>query len=83
VTEGELKADVCTALDGTPTAGVPGVTQWRPALKVLKALGAKTVVIAHDSPDVNSKPHVFEQAEALWRTLLAEGFVVELEDWCD
>ena len=32
LTEGELKADVCTALDNTPTIGVPGVTQWRGAL---------------------------------------------------
>jgi hypothetical protein len=83
VTEGELKADVCTVLDGTPTIGVPGVTQWRPAIAVLKALGAKTVVLAYDSPDVHDKPPVFEQAEEFWRALAAERFEVELEDWHD
>jgi hypothetical protein len=81
VTEGELKADVCTALDGTPTVGVPGVTQWRLALPLLKPLGATTVVIAYDAPDVRGKPPVFTQAEMLWQALLAEGFEVEVEDW--
>jgi hypothetical protein len=81
VTEGELKADVCTALDGTPTIGVPGVTQWRPAIAVLKALGAGTVVQAYDSPEVHGKPPVFKQAEEFWQALAAERFEVELEDW--
>jgi hypothetical protein len=81
VTEGELKADVCTALDGTPTIGVPGVTQWRLALPVLKALGARTVVIAYDAPDVHTKAPVFEQAESLWQALVATKYEVEVEDW--
>jgi hypothetical protein len=83
VTEGELKADVCVALDGTPTVGVPGVTQWRGALEVLKALAARTVIIAFDAPDVHTKAPVFEQAEALWRALEREGFATEVEDWND
>jgi hypothetical protein len=81
VTEGELKADVCTALDETPTIGVPGVTQWRGAVPVLRALGARTVVVAFDAADVRDKPPVFEQAEALWQGLKTEGFAVEVEDW--
>jgi hypothetical protein len=81
--EGELKADVAFALDGTPTIGVPGVTQWRPALPVLRALGAATVVVAYDAPDVHNKAPVFLQAESFWQALRADGFAVELEDWHD
>jgi hypothetical protein len=83
VTEGELKADVCTALDGTPTVGVPGVSQWAPSLPLLKEMGARTVILAYDAPDVHTKPPVFEQAQAFWRALRAANFNVELEDWHD
>jgi hypothetical protein len=81
LTEGELKADVCTVLDGTPTVGVPGVTQWRHAVPLIKGLGASTVVLAYDAPDVHTKPPVYEQARAVWQHLTGEGFEVELEDW--
>jgi hypothetical protein len=81
VTEGELKADVCTLLDTTPTIGVPGVAQWRTAIAVLKELAAKTVIISFDAPDLHEKLPVFEQAEAFWRTLKDEGFKVDVEDW--
>jgi hypothetical protein len=81
VTEGELKADVCQALDGTPTIGVPGVTKWRGILPLLKVLQTRTVVLAYDAPDVHTKPRVFEQAAALRLTLKGEGFEVEMEDW--
>jgi hypothetical protein len=83
VTEGELKADVCTTLDTIPTIGVPGVTQWRPAIQLLRALGASTVILAFDAPDVHTKPSVFEQTELFWLELNKAGFAVELEDWHD
>lgn len=35
LTEGELKADVATALSGLLTVSIPGVTMWRKALPVL------------------------------------------------
>jgi hypothetical protein len=81
VTEGELKADICTWLDETPTIGVPGVTQWRAALPVLRSLKVEKVVIAYDAPDLYLKPPVFEQARLLWRALCEEGYEVEMEDW--
>lgn len=81
VTEGELKADVCMSLDATPTIGVPGVTQWKSAMPILKELHAKTVVIAYDAPDVRSKLPVLQQAEAFYHDLKTQGFEVELEDW--
>jgi hypothetical protein len=80
VTEGELKADVCVALDGTPTIGVPGVTQWKSALPVLHELGAKTVVLAFDA-DMHTKPNVLDQVEMFYQELTSSGFLVELEDW--
>lgn len=81
VTEGELKADVCTTLERIPTIGVPGVTQWRDAIPLLKEMRASTVILAFDAPDVRSKAPVFEQAELFWSELGNEGFDVELEDW--
>jgi hypothetical protein len=81
VTEGELKADVCQALDGIPTIGCPGASQWRGILPLLKVLQARTVVIAFDAPDVHNKAPVFEQAEAFWRRLMDEQYEGEVEDW--
>jgi hypothetical protein len=81
VTEGELKADVATVLSDTPTIGVPGVTQWRSALPVLSDLGAETVILSYDAPDVHSKVPVFEQARDFWQALERQGLQVELEDW--
>ncbi|MBL8793688.1 MAG: hypothetical protein JNM56_07280 [Planctomycetia bacterium] len=83
VTEGELKANVCVAMDDTPTIGVPGVTQWRSALPVLKVMGAKTVIISFDAPDVEAKAPVFEQFQAFYHALVNEGYEVEMEVWTD
>ena len=82
VTEGELKSDVCTGLDpDLPTVGVPGVAAWAEALPILHALGARTVVLAFDAPDVWTNPVVFRQVEACCAAFRAEGFEIELEDW--
>jgi hypothetical protein len=48
LTEGELKADVATFLSSIPTISAPGVTSWAAAVPALKALGAKTVLLAMD-----------------------------------
>jgi len=83
VTEGELKADVCVALGDTPTIGVPGVTQWRSALPLLKHLSARTVIVAFDAPDVENKVPVFEQFQAFYHALVNEGYEVAWEVWSD
>lgn len=83
VTEGELKADVCMLLDGTPTIGIPGVTQWRAVFPLLHELRAKTVIIAFDAIDLYDKTPVFVQAEAFWRELKDQGYDVQIEDWYD
>ena len=83
VTEGELKSDLSFWLEGTPTIGIPGVTQWKKAFPVLQQLEAKTVIIAFDAIDIYTKPPVFHEARAFWRSLKEEGYEVELEDWYD
>lgn len=49
VTEGELKADIATALQQQLTLSIPGVASWRMALPILKILSPQTVSIAFDS----------------------------------
>jgi hypothetical protein len=83
VTEGELKADVATVLSDMPTIGVPGVTQWRSALPLIRELAAETVIVSFDAPDVHSKLPVFEQAKDFCQALEQQGFKIELEDWDD
>jgi hypothetical protein len=80
LTEGELKADVAFALSGMPTLSVPGVTNWRPALEVLKALQAKTIRVALDM-DAWVKPNVARALSAITQALVAADLSVELERW--
>jgi DNA primase len=80
LTEGELKADIATALSGIRTVSIPGVSNWRMALPTLKALEAQTVRLAFDS-DARTNPHV---ARALVQTadaLKESGFNMEVESW--
>src|SRR5207248_49953 len=65
---------------GIPTVSVPGVSNWRPAIEVLKALGTKKVRLAFDA-DARSKPTVAAPLKACALMLVAEGFAVELETW--
>ena len=86
VTEGELKADVATALsierEKSPllTVGLNGPSAFEAALPVFKALGTETVIVALDSDAREKRP----VAEALRRSVegfRASGFGVELETW--
>ena len=49
LTEGELKADVATALAGMLTVSTPGVSSWRQALEVANSLGFGVVHLAFDA----------------------------------
>src|SRR5262249_50932324 len=80
LTEGELKADVATALSGLLTISVPGASCWRPALPVLKELGCRTVRLAYDA-DVRTNPIVARALVSCIYTLLTTGFDCELECW--
>ena len=80
LTEGEIKADVATALDGLLTIAIAGVGTWRRALPVLRALGATTCRLALDS-DVRTNPHVARALKNMAQHLTDEGFAIELERW--
>ena len=86
VTEGELKADVATALSiereepSLLTIGLNGPSAFEAAVPALKALGTETVIVALDSDAREKRP----VAAALRRTvdgLRESGFGVELETW--
>ena len=86
VTEGELKADVATALsierEDHPllTIGLNGPSAFEAAVPALKTLGTETVIVALDSDAREKRP----VAAALRRTvdgLREAGFGVELETW--
>ena len=80
LTEGELKADVATALDQCLTISIAGVGTWRQALPVLKALGARTCRLAFDA-DVRSNVHVASALKNAAEQVVREGFALELETW--
>src|SRR5262249_15111113 len=80
VSEGELKADVIQALSGLPTLSAPGVSNWRPCLDVLKALGCKTVRLAYDA-DCADKRAVARALSAFAEAFGVAGYVLELERW--
>ena len=82
LTEGELKADVCTCLcpDRILTVSVPGVGAWRAALPVLEALRAPTVRLAFDR-DAWTNPHVARALRDAAAGIEAAGFNLEVERW--
>jgi len=80
LTEGELKADVAFSWSTLPTISVAGVGVWRPAVKILQALGCETVRLAFDG-DSRSNKDVARALDTCASGLIAEGFAVELERW--
>ena len=80
VTEGELKADIATVLSGTLTVSLPGATNWKPVLPILKALKTTKVILAFDS-DVNTNPHVARALVRLYRAIKDAGYTQEIETW--
>lgn len=80
ITEGELKADIATALSGMLTISVPGVSSWREALPVLRKLRARKIHLAFDA-DASTKKVVARAASEAFRALEKEGFEVVLESW--
>jgi hypothetical protein len=80
VTEGELKADVSSALASPPTIAIPGAATWKPVLATLKALQATTVRLAFDM-DARQNPHVARALAACAQGLKAEGYPIELARW--
>ncbi len=80
LSEGELKSDIATTLDGMLTISAPGVTAWRAALPVLRRLGAREVRVAFDA-DAREKLPVARALQAVVEALEVEGFQPKLEVW--
>lgn len=87
ITEGEIKADVSSALLGVPVLSIPGVGAWRLALDAARALRPAVVSVALDADPAGARAAV-ELVDAL----RAEGMRAEhwrwdrrfkgLDDWC-
>jgi hypothetical protein len=80
VTEGELKADVATALSGILTVSIPGVAMWRKALTVIQALRRHQVLLAFDA-DWRTNPHVAQALGQVAFALVKAGYEVQVESW--
>lgn len=80
ITEGELKADVATALSEIPTISFPGAQSWRKAVDTAKAMGAKTIVVAFDA-DATTNRVVAECLVQCVQAVLGDGLGVDLETW--
>ncbi len=80
ITEGELKADVAQVLTGILTLAVPGVSNWRPVVPLLRTLETHTVLIAFDA-DSRTNPHVAAALERTREELLQQGWGVHIETW--
>jgi hypothetical protein len=72
VTEGPLKADVVTALDGRLCIAVPGVGAWARALPVLEALRPRSVLVAFDA-DLLTNPTVKLAHDELCAAIVARS----------
>jgi len=82
ITEGELKADVATAITGILTVAVPGVGAARRGLEVARKLNATTVRIAFDA-DVRTNPTVARHVARLVQVAYDGGFQVIVETWSE
>jgi len=80
LTEGELKADVATALGGLLTLSIPGVAMWRKALPALQHLQVRQILLAFDA-DWRTNPHVARALGQAALALVKAGYEVQVEVW--
>ncbi|HHM12541.1 MAG TPA: DUF3854 domain-containing protein [Planctomycetaceae bacterium] len=80
VTEGELKADIVTALSGIPAVSAPGVAGWRSVPPLLRELNVKSVELAFDA-DFRSNKAVKRHLRAAASGIAAEGIEVRALIW--
>jgi len=80
VTEGPLKADVVTALDGRLCIAVPGVSAWARALDVLEVLRPRSVLVAFDA-DLRTNPAVKAAHDSLCAALAARSIAAASLQW--
>jgi hypothetical protein len=80
LTEGPLKADVCTALTGMLTIGTPGAAIWRPALDALRPYVTDGVRLAFDI-DRTCNATVAAAQRACAKAVTDMGLKIEVETW--
>jgi DNA primase len=80
VTEGELKADVSTALLGAPVVSIPGVGSWAAGVDAALAWGAREVAVALDM-DAITNTRVALAVRLMIDALRAEGLAVAVWRW--
>lgn len=80
LTEGELKADIATALTSVPTISAPGCSVWLTAIDVIGDIHPMIVRLAFDA-DCQTKPEVAKALIATWNELVGRNYVVEIERW--
>jgi hypothetical protein len=81
VTEGELKADVATALSGVPTISVPGVAQWRLARSFIHDLRARRVSVSFDWPEVATKAPLNQVVSNFVGMICMDDLEPAIETW--
>ncbi|MDP8246440.1 MAG: DUF3854 domain-containing protein [Candidatus Hinthialibacter antarcticus] len=80
ITEGELKADIATALSGLLTISVPGVSNWRMVFSTLKAMKITNVKVAFDQ-DAFTNKNVGRCLYELLTELKNRGYAIRVEKW--
>jgi len=80
IAEGPLKADVAAALNCIPTIGADSATNWKSAVSLAKALGARTARLAWDD-DALTNSNVALGLSKCAAALQDEGITVEIETW--
>jgi hypothetical protein len=80
LSEGELKADVATALSGILTVSIPGVAMWRKALAVFEAMQPQQILLAFDA-DWRTNLHVAQALGQAVAALVGAGYAVAIESW--
>jgi hypothetical protein len=84
ITEGELKADACSALFKHAIVGIPGVAMWASAIDVVEAMDPRRVIVALDADwqDPSPKKEPVRRARAqLVNKLAALGYDVSAAEW--
>lgn len=82
ITEGELKADIATALSGVFTISLPGVSSWQRALTPLREMKVETVLLAFDA-DAAKNTNVARAQRLAAEAMKNEGYTVKIETWSD
>lgn len=82
LTEGELKADVSTALGRVPVVGMPGTGATGLGVEAALAWGARRVVVAFDM-DWRTNARVAADRARLVEALFHAGLDVQTEEWPD